>query len=377
MSLPDAPHAVIPARSFEGWTGLCYNASNCVRAERENMSASERVINVGLVGCGYWGPNLARNFHQLRGARLAVCCDLDRARLEQMGALYPARLTQDVGQVWADPDVEAVALATPAGSHYELAREALQAGKHLLVEKPLTMTRAHAEELVGLARERGRVLMVGHIFEYNPAVLKIKELVDAGQIGQVYYLYSNRVNLGRVQSDINALWSIAPHDVSIALFLLQEMPVEVSARGAAYLNGRVEDVVFVTLVFRGGVMAHIQASWLDPSKVRRLTVVGSERMIVYDDVAGEGKVKIYDKGVYRKGDAMYGEFQYRVHAGDITIPKIDMTEPLQNECAHFLECIRTAATPRTDGANGLRVVRVLEAAQQSLDRGGETVRLKP
>lgn len=340
------------------------------------MGSPQRPINVALVGCGYWGPNLARNFHQLPDSRLAVCCDREPARLEQMGALYPSRVTQDYADVVGDPEVEAVVIATPAGSHYRLAREALRAGKDVLVEKPLAMSCSEAEDLVALAREQGQVLMVGHIFEFNPAVLKIKELVEAGQIGDVYYLYSNRVNLGRVQSDINALWSIAPHDVSITLYLLQEMPLEVSARGAAYLNGEVEDVVFVTLIFGGGVMAHIQASWLDPSKVRRLTVVGSQKMIVYDDVAGEGKVKIYDKGVYRKGDPMYGEFQYRVHSGDITIPKIDMTEPLRNECAHFLDCIRTRATPRTDGASGLRVVRVLAAAQRSLDRSGETVRLE-
>jgi predicted dehydrogenase len=218
---------------------------------------------------------------------------------------------------------------------------------------------------------------VGHVFEYNPAVLKIKELIDDGQIGQVYYLYSNRVNLGRVQSDINVLWSIAPHDVSISLFLLEEMPVQVSARGASYLNGRVEDVVFVTMFFPGDVMAHIQASWLDPSKVRRMTVVGSEKMIIYDDVASEGKVKIYDKGVYRKGESIYGEFQYKIHSGDINIPKINMSEPLRNECAHFVECVRSGASPRTGGENGLRVVRVLEAAQRSLSSGGETVRLSP
>ncbi len=293
-----------------------------------------------------------------------------------MGALYPTRLTQDVADALNDPQIDALVIATPAGSHYSLARDALRAGKHVLVEKPLAMRADHAAELISLARDRDRVLMVGHIFEYNPAVLKIKELIDGGQIGQARYLYSNRVNLGRVQSDINALWSIAPRDVSIALYLLRQMPLEVSARGAAYLNGRVEDVVFVTLVFRSGVIAHIQASWLDPSKVRRLTVVGSQKMIVYDDVADEGKVKIYDKGVYRKEEALYGEFQYRVHSGDITIPKIDMTEPLHDECAHFVDCVRTGARPRTDGESGLRVVRVLEAAQQSLDRHGETVRLE-
>lgn len=341
------------------------------------MSRAESMVKVALVGCGYWGPNLARNFHQIPDAELVACCDLDSGVLQRMEALYPARVTPDLETILADPEIEAVALATPVGTHYELARRLLLAGKHLLVEKPLTTSSAEAEDLISLAQQQQRVLMVGHVFEYNPAVLKIKDLIDDGQIGQVYYLYSNRVNLGRVQSDINVLWSIAPHDVSIALFLLEQLPVQVSARGASYLNGRVEDVVFVTMFFPGDVMAHIQASWLDPSKVRRMTVVGSEKMIIYDDVASEGKVKIYDKGVYRKGDAIYGEFQYRIHSGDINIPKINMSEPLRNECAHFVECVRSGQTPRTDGENGLRVVRVLEAAQKSLSSGGETVRLGP
>jgi predicted dehydrogenase len=341
------------------------------------MSMAETKVKVAVVGCGYWGPNLARNFYQLPDAELVACCDLDPGNLERMQALYPCDFTTDVGTILSDPEVEAVALATPVGTHHKLARELLLAGKHVLVEKPLATSSEQAQELIDLARQQDRVLMVGHVFEYNPAVLKIKALIDEGQIGRVYYLYSNRVNLGRVQSDINALWSIAPHDVSIALFLLEQIPERVSARGACYLNGRVEDVVFVSMFFPGDVMAHVQASWLDPSKVRRMTIVGSEKMIVYDDVASEGKVKIYDKGVYRKGDALYGEFQYKVHSGDINIPKIDMSEPLRNECAHFVACVRTGATPRTDGENGLRVVRVLEAAQLSLNRGGETVRLTP
>lgn len=339
--------------------------------------ANERLVNVALVGCGYWGPNLARNFHQLPSAHLAVCCDLDAGRLAQMQALYPTRITQDYAAVLADPGVDAVALATPIATHHRLASQALRAGKHVLVEKPLCTTSTEAQDLIALAQEQQRVLMVGHVFEYNPAVLKMKELIDAGAIGQVYYLYANRVNLGRVQSDINALWSIAPHDISIALHLLGEMPLEVSARGAAYLHGHVEDVVFFTMLFPKGILVHTQASWLDPSKMRRMTVVGSEKMIVYDDVASEGKIRIYDKGVYRRGDTAYGEFQYKVHSGDISIPRIDMSEPLSNECAHFVDCIRSGQPPRTDGESGLRVVRVLEAVQRSLDLGGETVRLSP
>jgi predicted dehydrogenase len=203
----------------------------------------------------------------------------------------------------------------------------------------------------------------------------IKQAIEAGELGDIFYLYSRRVNLGRVQSDVNALWSIAPHDISIALYLLGQLPEAVSCQGASCLNGEVEDVIFLTLHFAGNVLCHIHVSWLDPSKVRELTVVGSRKMIVYDDVSAEGKVRIYDKGVYRKGDPIYGEFQYRLHTGDILIPRIDMREPLQLECAHFVECIRTGNRPQTDGENGLRVVAVLEAGQRSLELGGQKIPL--
>jgi predicted dehydrogenase len=333
-------------------------------------------VRVALVGCGYWGPNLARVLHQLPGCRLASCCDLDQSRLAPMKALYPETIiTSDYQELLASPEVEAIALATPARTHYGLGQQALLAGKHLFVEKPLAMSSAEGRELIALAREQSRILMVGHIFEYNPAVLKIKELLDAGEIGQVYYIYSNRVNLGRVQWDINALWSIAPHDISILLFLLGTMPLTVSAHGARYLNDEVEDVVFLTLNFPNRIMGHVQASWLDPSKTRQMTIVGSHKMIVYDDVASEGKVRIYEKGVYRKGEPIYGEYQYRVHSGDIHIPKIEMSEPLANEVAHFVECVRTGARPRSDGENGLRVLLVLEAAQESLRNDGAMVRV--
>lgn len=334
------------------------------------------LINVAVIGYGYWGPNLARNFHQLPDARLALVSDLDAARLAEVARLYPTTaVTTDYRQALARPEIAAVAVATPVRTHFAIAQEALLAGKHVLVEKPLALTSAEAEALIALAEQQRRTLMVGHTFEYNPAVWKIKEFIAAGEIGQVYYAYANRVNLGRVQWDVNALWSIAPHDISILLYLLETMPLEVSARGATYLSQGVEDVVFLTLTFPDNVLAHVQASWLDPSKVRRLTIVGSEKMIIYDDVDNEAKVKIYDKGVYRKGNAAYGEFQFRVHSGDIHIPRIDMTEPLKNECAHFIECVRTGRRPRTDGACGLRVVRVLEAAQQSLERGGASVKV--
>lgn len=330
-------------------------------------------VRIGLIGYGYWGPNLARNFHQLPEARLVACADTDATRLAEAERLYPLeQATKDYLALLDNPTLDAIAIATPARTHYEMTRAALERGKHVLVEKPLALTGAEALALAQCAREHDRVLMVGHTFEYNPAVWKIKELLDARALGELFYIYSTRVNLGRVQRDINALWSIAPHDVSILLYLLDALPLTVSARGATYLNKEVEDVVFVLLAFPGNVMAHIHASWLDPSKTREMTLVGSDKMIVYDDVDPEAKLKIYDKGVYKRGDA-FGEFQLRVHSGDIHIPKIDLAEPLRHECVHFIECIREHKTPRTDAENGWRVVRVLEAAQQSLEQNGATI----
>jgi predicted dehydrogenase len=334
-------------------------------------------VTTALIGYGYWGPNLARNLYQNKAARLAVVCDSAAERLKDIPRLFPgAQPASDAAAVFGDPAIEAVVISTPVRSHYALAKAALEHGKHVLVEKPLALSSAESSELIALAAQHGRTLMVGHTFEYNPAVLKIKELMDADEIGPVYYIYSNRVNLGRVQRDVNVLWSIAPHDISILIYLLGALPLEVSARGATYLSEGIEDVVFVTMVFPNNVLAHVHASWLDPSKVRRMTVVGSRKMVVYDDVDPEAKIKIYDKGVYRKGDPVYGEFQFRLHSGDIFIPKIDMSEPLQVECAHFLECVRSGQRPRSDGESGLRVVRVLEAAQDSLAQGGRPITIE-
>lgn len=336
---------------------------------------SER-LRLGLVGYGYWGPNLARNFHQLPDAWLVACADADNARLNEAARLYALQQTaHDARALIENPTLDALVIATPARSHFELVAQALDAGKHVLVEKPLAMSSAEARALIDVAREHKRVLMVGHTFEFNPAVWKIQELLDAGALGEVYYIYSNRVNLGRLQTDINVLWSIAPHDVSMMLALLKNMPLSVAAHGATYLHSGIQDVVFALLRFPNNVVGHIHASWLDPSKTRQMTIVGSEKMIVYDDVDPEAKIKIYDKGVYKRGDA-FGEFQMRVRSGDLYIPKIDLTEPLHYECAHFIECIRENKTPRTDGENGLRVIQVLEAAQESLERNGATISLE-
>ncbi len=334
-------------------------------------------IRIGVVGAGYWGPNLIRNVVQTPGAVLHSVCDLDAPRLARIQELYPStRTTSDFAALIDDDEVDALIVATPAHTHYALGRQALEAGKHVLIEKPLALESLHAQELVSVADANQCVLMVGHTFMYNSAVNKIKTLIDAGEIGDVYYIYSNRVNLGRVRKDINALWNIAPHDISIMTYLLGQVPVQVSAQGRIFLQPDIEDVVFVTLAFPDNIIGHVQVSWLDPSKVRRMTVVGSTKMIVYDDVASEGKVKIYDKGILKVGqDNIFGEYQVKLHSGDIHIPKIDMSEPLRNECTHFVECIRTGARPLTDGRNGLEIVQILEAAQHSLKHNGTPVDL--
>ncbi len=338
-------------------------------------ATAAKPVGVALVGYGYWGPNLARNFHALASGNLLYVVDNNQEVLAQPQRLFNCAVSADYAAVLADPAVEAVAIATPARTHFALAAAALRAGKHVLVEKPLTMDPGEARLLIDLAAERELTLMVGHVFEYNPAVRYIREAIATGELGDIFYLYSRRVNLGRVQSDINALWSIAPHDISIALYLLGEMPEAVRCQGSKCLNGQVEDVIFLTLFFPGNVICHIHASWLDPSKTREMTVVGGRKMIVYDDVSTEGKVRVYDKGAFRKGDVTYGDFQYKLHSGDILIPRLDMREPLQEECAHFVACVRSGARPLTDGENGLRVLRVLSASQLSLESDGAKIAL--
>lgn len=334
-------------------------------------------VHVALVGFGYWGPNLARNFHQLAETELAYVVDANVQAQEKARGLYHCATASALEDVLGDESLDAVVIATPARTHYALARAALLAGKHVLVEKPLTMDLAEGRALNDLAAERKLTLMVGHVFEFNPAVRYIKQAIDNGDLGELYYLYSRRVNLGRVQSDVNALWSIAPHDISIALYLLGQVPSTVRCQGARCLNGQVEDVIFLTMHFGESLFCHVHASWLDPSKTREMTVVGSRKMIVYDDVSAEGKVRVYDKGAFRKGEVTYGDFQYKLHSGDILIPRLDMREPLQDECAHFAACVRDGAQPLTDGYNGLRVLQVLTAGQRSLERGGDMVDVEP
>lgn len=327
------------------------------------MSAT---VRVGVVGLGYWGPNLARNFASLPGCELRWCCDgSERARARVEPSFPDARFTDDVEDLLADPELDAVVLATPVPSHAPLALRTLAAGKHCLVEKPLAQSVARAEEVVAAAEAAGRVLMVGHLLEYHPGVRRLKELADSGELGEIYYVYSNRLNLGQLRADENALWSLGAHDVSVVLHLAGEEPEEVLARGEAYVRPGVEDVVFGFLRFPSGLSAHLHLSWLDPHKERRFTVVGSRRMATFDDMELEGKVTVYDKG-FDEDARSYGE--YITRSGDIWSPRIDNREPLGIECEHFVACVREGSRPRSDGHSGLRVVRVLAELQRSLER---------
>jgi predicted dehydrogenase len=324
-------------------------------------------VRLGVVGLGYWGPNLARNFAALDECELRWCCDASAERRQRLESSFPgARFTADLGDLLADPALDAVVLATDVPSHARLATEVLRAGKHCFVEKPLAQSAAEAAAVAGEAAA-GRILMVGHLLEYHPGVAKLKEMVDSGELGDVRYVYSNRLNLGKVREDENALWSLGAHDVSVLLHLFEEEPVEALAHGESFVREGVEDVVFCYLRFPSGRVAHMHLSWLDPHKERRFTVVGSDRMATFDDMALERKVTIYDKGV-DPPVRNYGE--YITRSGDVMSPQISNEEPLRIECRHFVECVRDGREPRSGPASGLRAVRVLEALQRSLEAGG-------
>jgi predicted dehydrogenase len=338
-------------------------------------AAEPRLRGMAVVGLGYWGPNWVRNLSQTRSARRLIACDLSEERREHISRLYPSvEVTSSFDDVLEDSDIEGVIVATPVKTHYEMARKCLLADKSVLVEKPLATSSAEAAALVHIARERGRALMVGHTFEYSAPVLKTREIINSGELGDVFYISSIRANLGLFQRDINVAWDLATHDISIILMLLGRLPEAVSCQGQSHYNPAVEDVALLTLHFSRNVMAFIHVSWLDPNKIRRTTIVGSKKMLVYDDTAPQEKIRVYDKGVAvsRYYDT-FGDFQFSYRYGDIYIPRIEESEPLKLECEHFVDCIKTGATPNTDGLNGLRVVSVLEAAGASLRNGGGPV----
>jgi predicted dehydrogenase len=325
----------------------------------------ERPVRVAVVGLGHWGPNLARNFDELPEGRLAWICDpADGARDRWARAFPNARATGEVDVVLSDPELDAVAVATQVPSHAELTLRVLDAGKHCFVEKPLAQSIGDAERVVEAARDAGRVLMVGHLLEYHPGVEKLKQIAESGDLGEIHYIYSNRLNLGKLRTDENALWSLGAHDVSVVLYLAGEEPAACQAIGESYMHSGIEDVVFCYLRFPSGLAAHLHLSWLDPHKERRFTVVGSKRMATFDDMELERKVTVYDKG-FDQDFSSYGE--YIARSGDIWSPRVSNEEPLRIECRHFLDRVRDGGEPRSGGESGLRVVRVLEQLQRSLE----------
>ncbi|MBU1699952.1 MAG: Gfo/Idh/MocA family oxidoreductase [Candidatus Eisenbacteria bacterium] len=328
---------------------------------------------IAVIGAGAWGKNIVRNFNILPTCDLRALCDTDPSVLAAHAATIPnAVMTQNVDEVLSRDDVHGVAIAAQAVVHADLAGKALSAGKDVFVEKPLTLSTADALDLCRLADEKGRVLMVGHLLLYHPAILQMLDIIKSGELGEIRYLTAQRVNLGTVRKDENALWSLAPHDLSIIGEIFNELPVTVSARGAAYLRPGVEDVVFLSLRFPNDHLAHVHLSWLDPHKERRMTLVGSQKMLAFDDMQVQEKIRIYDKGVGTSAFVSYDE-SLTVRNGDIWIPRIKMGEPLRTECQEFIDCINDRRTPKTDGWSGLRVVQLLEAAQTSLDRDGEPI----
>ncbi len=332
---------------------------------------------IAVIGCGYWGPNFVRIFTNLPESEVKYCCDLSEKRLEQMKLLYPhIHMTTNLDEVAADPEVDGVVVATPVRSHYPVAKKMIEAGKHCLIEKPLCASSAEGEDLLALARKHGVSVMVGHTFLFTAAVNKVKDLLDAGELGEIYYVNSTRVNLGIFQEDINVVWDLAPHDISILNYVFGADPISVSARGRSYIRDGVEDMAFITLEYPEGKMAHVHVSWLDPNKIRRTTFVGSQKMVVYDDVQQLEKIRIFDKGVDKQPHyETFGEFHLAYRFGDIFTPKLDDREPLKAEASHFIETMEGGKSTKATGGEGLTVVRILEAACDSLRKKGALVQL--
>ncbi|OGQ10219.1 MAG: oxidoreductase [Deltaproteobacteria bacterium RBG_19FT_COMBO_46_12] len=332
-------------------------------------------MKLAVIGCGYWGPNLVRNFVQSNKVRELICCDLDQKRLNRMKTLYPSvEVISDYKELLRAPDLDAAVIATSVKFHHPIAKDFLLHGKHVFIEKPLTHSYETALELVKLAEEKNKVLMVGHTFEYTAAVNKIREIVESGELGKLFYISCIRVNLGLIQPDINVVWDLAPHDISTIIYIIGETPISVNSQGQAHFKPAIEDVATTTLNFKNGLIAFIHNSWLDPNKIRRTTIVGSRRMLVYDDIEPQEKIKIYDKGVaVPPYYDTFAEFQFSYRYGDIHSPRIEDYEPLKKECDHFLTCIQKGISPLSDGYSGLRVVSILEAANKSIKLSGKSV----
>lgn len=331
-----------------------------------------RALKVGIIGYGYWGPNLTRNFFEIPSSELVAIADVREDRLQRAQSLYPGIVTTKDYTDFFKMGIDAVVVSTPPALHFPIAKDCLEHNLHVLIEKPMTLKSQDAEKLVELAETGELTLMVGHTFEYNSAVHALKKYVDSGELGDIYYLDAARLNLGLFQGDSNVLWDLAPHDISILLYLLGERPISVSAQGSPCIFEGIHDVAYISMMFPNNIPAYIHVSWLDPCKVRRITVVGSKKMAVYNDIENEQKIKIYDKGVeappaYTNGG--FGEFHCNYHSGDITIPNIRFVEPLRQECQHFIDSIVNHTRPVSSGRDGLEVVRILETAQHSLTNG--------
>ena len=332
------------------------------------------MIRIGVIGCGYWGPNLVRNFNALSGCEMVVCCDKDESKLKRMKTLYPGIETTTDHRDLLDGDLDAVCIATPVWTHFPLAKDCLSADKHVLVEKPFASSSKECTELIELAEERQKVLMVGHTFEYSASVNKIKEIIQGGDLGEILYVSSTRVNLGLFQPDINVIWDLAPHDLSIILYVIDKEPLLVNAQGRSHFRRGIEDVAMTTLSFNNGTIAFLHNSWLDPNKIRRMVFVGSKKMLLYDDINQNEKIKIYDKGVeVPKYYDTYAEFHFSYRYGDIYIPRLDDYEPLREECTHFVDCVGNNRDPRSNGQSGLKVVEIIEAANESLRNNGYAI----
>jgi predicted dehydrogenase len=337
--------------------------------------AKESSMKIAVIGCGYWGPNLVRNFIQSNKVQELICCDTDPKRLARMKSLYPSvTVVADYKELLEIPDLDGVAIATPVKSHYPIVKDFLTLERHVFVEKPFTHSFETSLELVKLAEEKNCVLMVGHTFEYSAAVNKIKEIVENGELGKILYISCIRVNLGLFQTDINVIWDLAPHDISIILYLLGETPISVNSQGKAHFMPDIEDVATTTLNFKNGVIAFIHNSWLDPNKIRKTTIVGTKKMLVFDDIESQEKIKIYDKGVeVPPYYDTFADFHLAYRYGDIYSPRIEEYEPLRKLCDHFIECVQDRRPPHSDGYSGLRVVSILEAANKSLRMSGKAV----
>jgi predicted dehydrogenase len=346
--------------------------------EADGHKRRREMVDIGVIGCGYWGPKHIRNCHELAEANLTVVCDINKDRLRQVQSQYPyVKTTPDFKDLLKN-SCDALVISTPVNTHYRLAKEAMLHNKHVLIEKPMAASTEEALELIEIAEERNLVLMVGHTYEYHPAVDFLKEVVNSGELGEIYAIDSERLNLGLFRPDVNVLWDLAPHDISIILALLNEEPVAVSARGTYHVDPATQDIAYLELLFSNGTMVHIHVSWLHPRKIRQITIVGSKKMLVYDDVSENEKIHIYDKGLSLPDDGndKLSTWPPNYRYGDVIIPFISNAEPLRLECNHFVECVTEGKTPRSDGWSGLRVTSILEAADKSISNGGERQKLR-